>query len=70
MTIKTLLPELGPNQIKLLERILLDEVIGKNDEYPKMLPNAGMYNPELVTRNKLRIEQRAKLAVLLGEGEV
>ena len=43
------------------------EVIGVDEKYPEMPANSGMYNPEMVTRNQLRAEQRKAFNILMGE---
>jgi hypothetical protein len=57
-------PELNQGQLKLLERIIADEVIGADNVWNDFSDPADAY-----VRNDLRVEQRTKLTALLGENE-
>jgi hypothetical protein len=63
-TIAKLLPEINANQLKMLHKLLLDEVIGADNVWNDFSDPADAY-----VRNDLRVEQRTKLTALLGENE-
>ncbi len=56
-----LFPELNEMQIKMLKRLILEEVIGKDVE----LKQSGERNRLDTERNNLKAEQRARLEELI-----
>jgi hypothetical protein len=54
-------PELNPAQLKMLQQVILDEVIGGDNVWNDFEDPADAY-----VRNDLRVEQRTKLTELLG----
>lgn len=63
-TINTLLPELNPNQLKLLHRALLEYVIGEDES---SVSQSGWKTDYVVTsQNLLKDKQRAALQAFLG----